>query len=149
IIHHGPNNLDFISGGFGLTRIFELDQEKRENFLTQFEYLMKIYNIIIINMRSEVIEKSMYFILDSVECNVITTDKPTAITEEYIVLKTPEQTANTDEYGMIKHVVNNAPSKPIYVVMNRSETKKSRNTGFATIPTGLPKIFKKRNSFNW
>ena len=110
IIHHGPDNLDFISGGFGLTRIFELDQEKREHFLTQFQYLMEIYDFIIFDMGAGVTEDSMFFILASDEC---------------IVLTTPEPTAITDGYGMIKHVVNNAPSKPIYVVMNRSETKKT------------------------
>src|SRR5699024_5090326 len=102
--------LDFIPGGFGLTRIFELDQEKRDHFMTQFQYLMENYDFIIYDIGDGATEDSMFFIL---------------VCDEYIVRTAPELTLITDRYRMIKNVINNAPSKSIYVVMNRSETKKT------------------------
>jgi len=128
IIHHGPNNLDFISGGFGLTKIFELDQEKREHFLTQFQRLMEIYDFIIFDMGAGVTEDSMFFILASDECIVITTPEPTAV---------------TDGYGIIKHVVNNEPSMPIYVVMNRIETRKAGIRALRRFQQVIQKFLKK------
>lgn len=109
IIQQGPNELDFISGGYGLTRIFELNQDNRDHFFREYDVMMQSYDFIIFDMGAGVTEDSLFFILASDECIVITTPEPTSI---------------TDGYSMIKHIVNNQPNMPIYIVMNRhmSET---------------------------
>lgn len=107
VINVGPDGLEYISGGSGLKTIFNLNESKREAFFTQYNDLTLEYDYIIFDMGAGVSESSMHFILAADEC---------------IVIVTPEPTSITDGYGMIKHVVNNQPNMPIYVVMNRSQT---------------------------
>ncbi|PAV30098.1 cobyrinic acid a,c-diamide synthase [Virgibacillus profundi] len=109
IIEHGPNNLAYIAGGSGAGSLFNLNQVKMDYFLDQYNELIQMYDYIIFDMGAGATKDSLFFILASDECIVITTPEPTSI---------------TDAYGMIKHVINNQPEMPIYVVMNRSNTQK-------------------------
>jgi len=110
ITEKGPNGLAYISGGSALADFFTLDQIKMDYFLKQYEALVGIYDYIIFDMGAGVTRDSMFFVLASDECFVITTPEPTSI---------------TDAYGMIKHVVNNKGNMPIYVLLNRSLTQKN------------------------
>lgn len=110
IIENGPNNLAYIAAGNGLSTFFTLDIDKKEYFLIQYHELVQLYDYIILDMGAGATHESLFFIVASDECIVITTPEPTSI---------------TDAYGMIKHIVNNQGEMPIYVVMNRSLTYKS------------------------
>lgn len=110
IIENGPNNLSYIAAGNGLSSFFDLDDNKKDYFLEQYKELVSLYDYIIFDMGAGASQESLFFIVSSDECIVITTPEPTSI---------------TDAYGMIKHIVNNQGKMPIYVVMNRSLTQKS------------------------
>ncbi|WP_404452640.1 MinD/ParA family protein [Virgibacillus necropolis] len=110
IIEKGPNNLAYIAAGNGLSDFFTLDDTKKEYFLKQYNELVQLYDYIIFDMGAGATHESLFFIVASDECIVITTPEPTSI---------------TDAYGMIKHIVNNQGKMPIYVVMNRSLSYKS------------------------
>lgn len=105
IIEPGPAGLSYIAGGSGLSGFFMMDQEKQQYFFEQYKALVQMYDYIIFDMGAGVTRDSLFFILASDECIVITTPEPTSI---------------TDAYGMIKHVIHNQPNMPIYVIMNRS-----------------------------
>ncbi len=109
IIEDGPRGLAYISGGTALTDFFTMDQHKRKYFYEQYQQLINVYDYIIFDMGAGATSDSMFFVLASDECIVITTPEPTAI---------------TDAYGMIKHIINNRQNMPIYVVMNRCRSKK-------------------------
>lgn len=113
-IHHimekGPEGLAYISGGSALSHLFKLDQEKMDYFLKQYEELVWMYDYIVFDMGAGVTSESMFFVLASDECFIITTTEPTSI---------------TDAYGMIKHIVMNQSKMPIYIILNRSLTQKS------------------------
>ncbi|WP_099158115.1 MinD/ParA family protein [Virgibacillus ndiopensis] len=109
IIEKGPEDLAYIAAGSGLTDFFSMDQTKMEFFLKQYNGLVQMYDFIIFDMGAGATHDSFAFIRSSDECFVITTPEPTSI---------------TDGYGMIKHIVNNTKKMPIYVVMNRSASKK-------------------------
>lgn len=114
IIETGPNQLSYIAGGSGLSGFFTMNQEKMDYFLTQYDELVGLYDFIIFDMGAGVSTDSMFFILASDECVLVTTGEPTSL---------------TDAYGMIKHVVNNGGKMPIYVVMNRCySTKNGKQT---------------------
>lgn len=110
IIEKGPNNLAYIAAGNGLSGFFTLDDDKKEYFLGQYNELVLAYDYIIFDMGAGATKESLFFVLASDECIVITTPEPTSI---------------TDAYGMIKHIVNNMGEMPIYVVMNRSLSYKT------------------------
>ncbi|WP_188454371.1 MinD/ParA family protein [Virgibacillus oceani] len=109
IIETGPNDLAYIAAGSGLTDFFSMDQEKLEFFLEQYNDLVQMYDFIVFDMGAGASNDSFSFIMASDECIVITTPEPTSI---------------TDAYGMIKHIVNKTQKMPIYVVMNRSASRK-------------------------
>ena len=104
VIEKGPHDLSYISGGTGLTEFFMMDRQKRAYFYEQYYKLINEYDYIIFDMGAGATSESMFFVLASDECIVITTPEPTSI---------------TDAYGMIKHIVNNQGNMPIYIVMNR------------------------------
>lgn len=105
IIQKGPNNLSYIAAGNGLSNFFKLDDDKKNYFLEQFQELVLVYDYIIFDMGAGATLESLFFIVASDECIVITTPEPTAI---------------TDAYGMIKHILNNQGKMPIHIIMNRA-----------------------------
>lgn len=109
IIESGPNGLAYISGGSGLTTFFTMDESKREYFLEQYQQLTSTYDYIIFDMGAGATSESIFFVLASDECIVITTPEPTSI---------------TDAYGMIKHIVNHQQHMPIYFIMNRCPSQR-------------------------
>lgn len=109
IIEIGPNELAYISGGSGLNDFFSLDQRKKRIFYEQYSKLLSLYDYIIFDMGAGVTSDSLFFVLASDECIVITTPEPTSI---------------TDGYSMIKHIVNKNPDLPLFVVINRCTSEK-------------------------
>lgn len=105
IVELGPGSLSYIAGGSGLNSFFTLDSEKQNFFFQQYKELVQTYDYIIFDMGAGATKDSLFFILASDECIVVTTPEPTSI---------------TDAYGMIKHVIHNQPDMPLYVIMNRS-----------------------------
>lgn len=112
IIESGPKGLAYISGGSGLTTFFTMNEYKRQYFYNQYQQLISEYDYIIFDMGAGATSESVFFVLASDECIVITTPEPTSI---------------TDAYGMIKHIVSHQHDLPIYVVMNRSPSKRVGN----------------------
>ncbi|MFD1850363.1 MinD/ParA family protein [Oceanobacillus bengalensis] len=110
IIEVGPNNLAYIAGGSGLQDFFSMDENKKSFFITQYNELVDMFDFIIFDMGAGIQAESLFFILSADECIVVTTPEPTSI---------------TDAYSAIKHVISNQRNMPIYVIMNRSISKKS------------------------
>lgn len=109
IIESGPNTLSYIAGGSGLNSFFMMDHHKQGFFFEQYKELVQLYDYIIFDIGAGATEDSLFFILASDECIVVTTPEPTSI---------------TDAYGMIKHVVHHQSNMPIYVIMNRALSQK-------------------------
>src|SRR5690625_8001513 len=86
-----------------------MDQQKIKYFYYQYQQLLNQYDYIIFDMGAGVTSDSLFFVLASDECIVITTPEPTSI---------------TDGYSMIKHIVNKDPDLPLFVVINRCTSEK-------------------------
>lgn len=110
IIRKGPIGLDFISGGSGEKDLFSMNNDKKIFFIKEYTKLIGAYDYIIFDMGAGATNDSIFFVLASEECIVITTPEPTSI---------------TDSYSMIKHIIKHQREMPIYVVMNRCFTNKS------------------------
>lgn len=110
IIEKGPLGLSYIAGGSSLAEFFQLNNEKMDYFLTQYKELDRLYDYILFDMGAGATEDSLFFILSSDECIVITTHEPTAI---------------MDAYSMIKHIINNQRNLPIYAIINRCSSVKN------------------------
>ncbi|WP_010093402.1 MinD/ParA family protein [Ornithinibacillus scapharcae] len=110
IMEVGPNNLNYIAGGSGLTSLFSLDENKMNYFLEQYQSIVQSFDYIIFDMGAGATQASIEFVLASDECIVITTPEPTSI---------------TDAYSMIKHIISYKESMPIYLVLNRADNPKN------------------------
>ena len=109
IMEKGPENIDYIAGGSGLTKMFKLSPLKFERFLQQMEALYHLYDYIILDMGAGANEDSLQFILAA---------------NEVIVITTPEPTSITDAYAMMKHIHQKERYKPCSIVVNRAFTEK-------------------------
>jgi len=109
LIEQDKNELHYISGGSGLLDIFTMNQSMQAHFFTEFQSLLTKYDYILFDMGAGASKESLYFIMATDEC---------------IVVSTPEPTALTDAYGMIKQMVNNSYKMPIKIIMNRSPSVK-------------------------
>ena len=109
LIEEGPHGLHYISGGSGLAGFLELEEKQKNNFFIQYEGLIRLYDYVIFDMGAGATRESIFFILASDEC---------------ILVSTPEPTALTDAYGMVKQIINNSGKMPIHILMNRSASPK-------------------------
>lgn len=109
IIEKGPEKIDFISGGSGLTKMFKLSPLKFERFIQQLESLYQQYDYIILDMGAGATEDSIQFVLAA---------------NEVIVITTPEPTSITDAYAMLKHIHQRERYKPCSIIVNRAFSEK-------------------------
>lgn len=109
IIETGPKDLRYIAGGSNLADLFTFNKRHMDYFSNEYEKLIKHYDYIIFDLGAGVSEENIFFNLASDECIVITTPEPTSI---------------TDAYSFIKQIVNKEQKMPIYVVMNRTPSRR-------------------------
>ncbi|WP_458413882.1 MinD/ParA family protein [Schinkia sp. CFF1] len=105
IIEKGVDNLSYIAAGTGLSKIFKLDDEKFELFITQLEELVVDYQYIIFDMGAGITEESLQFILS---------------VNEVMVIATPEPTSITDAYAVMKYIHLKESNMPFYLIVNRA-----------------------------
>ncbi|KAA0547919.1 MinD/ParA family protein [Bacillus sp. BGMRC 2118] len=104
IIKEGPEGVDFISGGSGLSTLFKLDSDKLSYFLNQLGKLALDYDYILFDMGAGITEDSLQFLLSVHEIFVVTTPEPTAI---------------TDAYSMMKYICTKENNAEFYLIVNR------------------------------
>lgn len=108
LIEQGPQELSYIAGGSGLSQFMQMDENKKEFFYQSYQEVVDRYDYIIFDMGAGVTADSLFFILAADECLVVTTGEPTSI---------------TDAYSMIKQVITNGGSMPIYTILNRAKSQ--------------------------
>ncbi|WCN39110.1 MinD/ParA family protein [Aneurinibacillus uraniidurans] len=109
IIEKGPNGLQFIAGGSGLSQIFQLDEKKLQYFFEQLALLQGYADVIILDIGAGISEKSLRFLLAA---------------DEILIVTTPEPTALTDAYALIKMTHSRKPGVCFRVVVNRAASAK-------------------------
>ncbi|MFZ3587903.1 MinD/ParA family protein [Bacillus sp. DJP31] len=107
VIKQGPEGVDYISGGSGLSTLFKFDTEKLTYLLNQIEVLSEEYEYIIFDMGAGINEDSLQFLLSVHEIFVITTPEPTSI---------------TDAYSMMKFICTREQDADFYLVVNRAHS---------------------------
>ncbi|MFD4489622.1 MinD/ParA family protein [Lysinibacillus fusiformis] len=108
VIFEGPHGLRYISGGSGMTNIFNWSETMFEQLIHAFEQLQKNYDYILFDMGAGATNWSL--------------DLLTSI-DEIIVISTAEPTAITDAYSMMKYIHMRDADKQFYVLCNRAFSK--------------------------
>lgn len=109
IIEVGPNSISYISAGSGLSTVFNMDEEKLNYFLDQYNEIASEYDYIFFDMGAGATHESLAYILAADECILVTT---------------PEPTSMMDGYAMIKHIHNKNTQLPFYLLINRADSIK-------------------------
>jgi flagellar biosynthesis protein FlhG len=109
LIKKGPENLSFIAGGTGLTKIFTMSQEKVNYFIDQLQSVSQEYDYMIFDMGAGISEDRLQLLMAVHEIFVITTPEPTAI---------------TDAYAAMKYIHMLEKNIPFYLIVNRAQTDK-------------------------
>lgn len=130
-IMDGPDGLQYMAGGSGLSHLVHLDERVIERFTEELSTLFSEYDYVIFDMGAGITNESIKFILSVQEIVCITTSEPTSI---------------TDAYSMLKHIHLVDSSIPYYMVINRVLSEKEGQQTFDRISKVL-KSFLGRDSF--
>lgn len=104
----GPEGIDYIAGGNGLSSLFKLDENKSQYLIDQLQSVLHDYDYIIFDMGAGMSEESVKFLMAMDEIFVITTPEPTSI---------------TDAYSVIKYICLFDQSIPMYLIVNRADNE--------------------------
>lgn len=105
VMFEGPNNLQYISGGSGLSGVMEWTDDMFNRLIQAFEYLQKNYDYIVFDMGAGATNQTLDLLVSVDDIIVITTAEPTSI---------------TDAYSMMKFIYFKDPDKNFFLLCNRA-----------------------------
>ena len=100
IIIKTPYGVDLISGGSELSLLENMDDENQQDILKELATL-EIYDVLIIDNGAGLTKQSLTFSILSDEIILVTTPEPTAITDAYRILKTISQNNIKDNAKLV------------------------------------------------
>ncbi|MGM7701190.1 MinD/ParA family protein [Pseudalkalibacillus sp. Hm43] len=109
IIENGPGKIDYIAGGNGLNKLFQLNERQFQHFTEQLQVIHDLYDYIFLDMGAGASKDSLQFITAA---------------DEVLLVTTPEPTAITDAYAMLKFILRQEPMTKVSVIVNRVENPK-------------------------
>lgn len=109
IILQFTDNVDYIGGGTGLSKLMEYKEEAFERFASELEEVLGEYDYIIFDMGAGIGEADLHFILS---------------VDDIIVITLPEPPAIMDAYSVMKHLYILDSSLPQYLIINRTQSER-------------------------
>lgn len=83
----GPEGIDYIAGGNGLSSLFKLSESNSEYLTQQLQLILNQYDYVMFDMGAGMSEENVKFLMAMDEIFVITTPEPTSITDAYSAMK--------------------------------------------------------------
>lgn len=119
IILPGPNDVMFIPGASGVSRLANLKDDEREFLIDSFSTLETKADLLMIDTGAGISENVLQFALAS---------------QALIVVTTPEPTARMDAYALIKTTHRMSSGRlPCYVIVNEVESPREAEQVFASL----------------
>lgn len=87
ILMQGPEGVEFISGGSGIAKLVNLDNEQIKRLVYKMAELEKMADVVIIDTGAGIAPGVLEFVAASAEVILVTTPEPTSITDAYALLK--------------------------------------------------------------
>ena len=110
IITWGPEGVGFISGGSGISGMYNLSRDYLVYIIVNLAQLDAIADIIIIDTGAGISNAVMEFLVASGEIILVTTPEPTSITDSYSLLKALNQSPRFSRENTKVKVVSNRVS---------------------------------------
>ncbi|MGN0370970.1 MAG: MinD/ParA family protein [Butyrivibrio sp.] len=99
IITEGPDGVMFISGGSGVARLVNLDNEQIKRLIYKMSELENMADVIIVDTGAGISPAVLEFVTASPEVLLVTTPEPTSITDSYALLKALSMYPGFDRTG--------------------------------------------------
>lgn len=87
IISNGPEGVGFISGGSGIAKMANLENEQIKSLVYKLSELEMLADVIIIDTGAGISPSVLEFVSASPEVVLVTTPEPTSVTDSYALLK--------------------------------------------------------------
>jgi flagellar biosynthesis protein FlhG len=118
VIFQGPNGVEYISGGTGLSQLVRMDRGSVEYFISSLSEVLRKYDYLIFDMGAGLNEETLSILLSVNEVFVITTTEPTSL---------------MDAYATMKYIHLADSELPFFLVVNRAATVKEGNDTMARL----------------
>ena len=128
VMYEGPNDLQYISGGSGMSAILEWSEEMFNRLTEAFEYLQKSFDYILFDMGAGATNWSLDLI---------------TLVDEIIVISTAEPTAIMDAYSMMKYIYLKDSEKQFYVLCNRAFSREEGQDTLNRLSSAMHKFLSK------
>lgn len=125
VILQGPNGVEYISGGTGLSQLVRMDRDSVEYFISSLSEVLRKYDYLIFDMGAGLNEETLSILLSVNEIFVITTTEPTSL---------------MDAYATMKYIHLADSELPFYLVVNRAGSVKEGNDTMARLENVLVKF---------
>jgi flagellar biosynthesis protein FlhG len=125
IISTGPEGIEYISGGSGLSQLIRMDRKTVDFFTSSLGEVLKKYDYLIFDMGAGLSEETLSILLSVNEVFVITTTEPTSL---------------MDAYGTMKYIHLADAALPFYLVVNRAGSVKEGNETLSRLQDVLAKF---------
>jgi flagellar biosynthesis protein FlhG len=112
VMVQGPNGIQIIAGGSGVTEMAQLESQKAHKLFDQLKFLEDKTDYLLIDTGAGISESVISFCQAADQIIVITTTEPTAL---------------ADAYGIIKIISNNRPESHVSVLVNRVDNDEEGN----------------------
>lgn len=128
VMQEGPNGLQYISGGSGMSSLMEWSERMFNRLIEGFEHLQRTFDYILFDMGAGAAKWSLELL--------------TAV-DEIIVISTAEPTAIMDAYSMMKYIYLKDSEKPFSVLCNRAFTQEEGQETLNRLSSAMKKFLSK------
>ncbi|MBF0198263.1 MAG: MinD/ParA family protein [Planctomycetes bacterium] len=152
IIIPGPNDIMFIPGASGVSRLANLNEEERTFLIRSFADLESMADIILVDTGAGLSDNVLQFALSSQALVVVTTPEPTARMDAYALIKTVHgKDGNIPIHVVVNEVTSEAEARRVYSSLNEVSRKhlsfKPELLGFLPCDPKIPAAVKMRRPF--
>ena len=128
VMFEGPNGLQYISGGSGLSGVMEWTEDMFNRLIEAFEYLQKNFDYIVFDMGAGATSQTLDLLVAVDDIIVITTAEPTSI---------------TDAYSMMKYIYYKDSEKNFFLICNRAYTEEEGSETTGRLKLAMEKFLSK------
>ena len=106
IISTGPNSLNFISGGSGITEMLGVDSTKRLNFIRGFESLSSSIDNLIVDVSAGAEDVSLKMLSATDKILIVLVNEPTSFMDAFTLIKVCKLELGLKEFCVTINMVN-------------------------------------------
>ncbi len=102
----GPNNIQFLSGGSGITELLSIDKKKKFNFIRSFDILSNKVDHLFVDVSAGADEMALNMISASDKILIVLVNEPTSFMDAFTLIKACNLELKFKEFCIITNMVN-------------------------------------------